>query len=161
MAQDLKQQELSYYGFKEGLIYDADSVILAGKHADELSAHRARREWRSILSSFFLLDEGRDYELWVRSDASARYFVVHCCFVSACGRYAFWRLVNQQAPEAEARLGESLKNPASKRLMQNNRHVAPLSSKGTSMLLSSLQGQIDENNKTKSLLARILNLFGD
>ncbi|MCB0360906.1 MAG: hypothetical protein KDD44_14760, partial [Bdellovibrionales bacterium] len=27
-----------------------------------------------------------------------------CFFISACGRYAFWRLINDQAPEAEDKL---------------------------------------------------------
>lgn len=161
MAQDLKYNlELDYTGYKEGLIYDADSIILAGKYSDELSAHRARKDWRGILGSYFLLDEGRDYELWVRSDATARYFVVHCCFISACGRYAFWRLVNQQAPEAEARLGESLQNHAIRRLLSVNKASTALSSKGTNLLIHSLQSQVDENTKkTKNILARLLDVF--
>ena len=160
MALDTKNLDLAYEGFKEGLIYDADSVILAGKYSDELSAHRARREWRNILNTYFLLDTERDYELWIQTDATQGYFVVHCCFVSACGRYAFWRLVNQQAPEAEAKLGESLHDSAVKRAMSLNRSNK-LSRKGTNMLIDSLQSQIDENEKTKNILSRLLDLFGE
>lgn len=160
MALETKNLDLVYTGFKEGLIYDADSVILAGKYSDELSAHRARRQWRNILNSYFLLDDERDYELWIRSEATQGYFVVHCCFVSACGRYAFWRLVNQQAPEAEAKLGESLRNSEVKRVMNSN-GSNKLSQKGTNMLIDSLHDQIDENNRTKNLLSRLLDLFGE
>lgn len=160
MAVDTKNLDLAYTGFKEGLIYDADSVILAGKYSDELSAHRARKQWHGVLNSFFLLDEERDYELWIKSEPSQRYFVVHCCFTSACGRYAFWRLVNQQAPEAEARLGESLRNNEVKRVLNANR-ANKLSQKGTNMLISSLHDQIEENNKTKNILSRLLDLFGE
>lgn len=163
MALDVKNLELAYTGFKEGLIYDADAILLAGKYTDELSAHRARREWRDILGSYFLLDESRDYEFWIQSDVQQDYFVVHCSFVSACGRYAFWRLVNQQAPEAEARLGESLQNGAVKRLMSANR--SQKLSRGTDMLIHSLQSQIEENTRTnkqtKGLLGRLLDLFGE
>ena len=36
-----------------------------------------------------------------RSNIEEGVFTLQCEFVSACGRYAFWRLTNNQAPEAQ------------------------------------------------------------
>lgn len=157
MSVESNSEALHYTKYKEGLIYDAESVVLAGKHSDELSAHRAKRQWVGVFSSYFLLENERDYELWVTSDLAEEYFVVHCCFVSACGRYAFWRLVNQQAPEAEAKLGASLKNTTIKRLLAANRSA--IRSGREPFVLSALSEQINQNNETQGLIRRILKLF--
>lgn len=157
MSVETNNELLQYTKYKEGLIYDAESVILAGKYTDEMSAHRAKKTWIDVLGSYFLLESERDYELWVTTDLTEEYFVIHCCFISACGRYAFWRLVNQQAPEAEAKLGASLKNADIKRLLATNRSLSK--SKREPFVLSALADQIDSNEDTKSLISRILKLF--
>ncbi len=90
-----------------GLIFDADGVTLIGKYGDELSAYRARRRWVDILHRYFLLEKKRDYELSVLSCPENDYFALNCFFISACGRYAFWRLINDQSPEAETQLAEN------------------------------------------------------
>ena len=157
MSVETRNYSLQYNKYKEGLIYDAESVILAGKHTDELSAHRAKRQWKEVLSSYFLLESERDYELWVESAPEDDYFVVHCCFVSACGRYAFWRLVNQQAPEAEARLGATLQNSAVKRLLATNRALAKRAK--TPFVLGALDESNKHSDETISILEKLLKLF--
>lgn len=138
---------------REGLIYDADSVVLAGKYGDELSAHRARKHWVEVLNNYFLLEQERDYEIWVTSSLQENYFVISCCFVSACGRYAFWRLVNQQAPEAEAKLGATVRRNAGKR------HVPGTLPPALPYVLSSVDAHGALTTETCSLLKRVLKFF--
>lgn len=93
------------------LIYDTDGVTLIGHYTDEVSAYRARRSWIEVLSNYFLLESTRDYEMSVRYSNETQFFVLTCSFSSACGRYAFWRLINHQAPEAEEKLSNGLNKP--------------------------------------------------
>lgn len=86
------------------LIYDTDSIALIGQYKDELSAYRARRKWTETLSNYFLLENEKDFSLKIVPSQTSSYFLLECLFSSACGRYAFWRLINYQAPEAEDEL---------------------------------------------------------
>ena len=138
---------------KPGLIYDADTVTLVGKYTDELSAHRARRQWVDLLNSYFLLERDRDYEMFVTSSLEESYFVLNCCFISACGRYAFWRLINHQAPEAEERLGGTVKSTSGKST------VGTVEEKRSSWVFSSLSDQIGEAEDQAGLINRIIKLF--
>ena len=142
---------------KEGLIYDADGVVIAGKYHDEISAYRSKRHWIEVLSTYFLLEENRDYEIWVTSSLEDRYFVVGCCFVSACGRYAFWRLVNQQAPEAEAKLSEYFSNTQSRK--RRERAKTNRDSIKLPMIIGEIENNIDQQREIRGLLKRILDLF--
>ena len=92
---------------EQGLIFDAEGVTLVGQFNDEFSAYRARREWQKVLKTYFLLESERDYDMSLVTDKEAEYNVLSCYFTSACGRYAFWRLINDQAPEAEQKLFET------------------------------------------------------
>lgn len=139
---------------KLGLIYDAEAVTLFGKYQDELSAYRARREWQTVLGSHFLLERERDYDLLVFSSLEDNQFVLSCNFVSACGRYAFWRLVNRQAPEAEQKL-----NTNNERVQKSNRHTWASGQAETNFVVNALEEQIDRNEETKSLMNRLLQLF--
>lgn len=88
-----------------GLVFDADSITLLGKFTDELSVYRAKKTWAQVLANYFLLESGRDYEMNImRPETQGQEYALRCVFGSACGRYAFWRLVNRQAPDAEAKL---------------------------------------------------------
>lgn len=89
---------------KPGLIFDADTVTLIGKFTDEFSAHRGKKQWMEVLAHYFLLERKRDYETEVGQIEGTEFFFLRCTFESACGRYAFWRLVNHQAQEAEQKL---------------------------------------------------------
>ncbi len=81
--------------------FDCDNVLLDGAYGDELSLYRARRVWADVLEANFLLEKGYDFDLKVESKADDKRFVLTCKFTSSCGRYAFWRLINNQAPEAQ------------------------------------------------------------
>ena len=90
---------------KHGLAFHADGAALIIAFSDELAAYRARKVWTETFRNYFLLERDRDYEIWVSQTAQEDdCFVLSACFVSACGRYAFWRLINQQCPEVEKRL---------------------------------------------------------
>lgn len=84
-----------------GLWYDADRLTLAGIYLDEVTAYRARKRWIEALENNFLLEERQDFLLKVRPVHGGKYFKVRCEFLSACGRYAFWRLTHHQAPEVQ------------------------------------------------------------
>ncbi len=96
--------ERSNLSRKSGLIFDAEGVTLIARYSDELSAYRARRSWVDTLRNYFLLEAERDFEMAVLSSPEGGHFSLSCFFISACGRYAFWRLINDQAPEAQLKL---------------------------------------------------------
>jgi hypothetical protein len=84
-----------------GLWYDSDRLMLIGVYQDEVTAYRARRRWIDALARNFLLEERHDFGIRVRPAYGGRNFKVRCDFLTACGRYAFWRLTNHQAPEVQ------------------------------------------------------------
>lgn len=139
--------------FKPGLIYDADGIALLGKYTDELSAHRAKKHWVDVLNSYFLLEKDRDYELWVTTSLQESYFVLNCSFISACGRYTFWRLINHQAPEAERKLGSSFDSATIRRMNSEDEED------GGTWVFSALDQQIDESQHSITLLEKIKKLF--
>lgn len=104
MSVDINSLRLEVSCDKLGLIFDADGVALFGRYADEMAAFRARKQWMEIFSNYFLLERERDYEIAISHSDSNAQFLLGCSFSSSCGRYAFWRLINHQAPEAEQKL---------------------------------------------------------
>jgi hypothetical protein len=84
-----------------GLWYDAEKLILEGIYLDEVSAYRARRSWIRTFEMNFLLEEIHDFKVKVVFDREEGRYHVQCTFMSACGRYAFWRLTHHQAPEVQ------------------------------------------------------------
>ncbi len=143
-----------------GLIYDADSVTLIGKFSDELAAHRAKKRWTEVLKSHFLLDTERDFELIVSSSHENSLYAVVCTFVSACGRYAFWRLINRQAPEAELKLrGQAPNKPLQPATPEPTRLSWSQEAGQTTFVLSSLDEQIEQANVNRGLMNRLLDLF--
>jgi len=84
-----------------GVCFDPELIVLQGVYLDELSLFRAKRVWQKILETCFLLELKRDFQFECTRDYSRNYFLLRCTFISACGRYAFWRLTNHQAPEAQ------------------------------------------------------------
>jgi hypothetical protein len=81
--------------------FDAERISLQGVYGDQLSAYRAKRGWVDALERCFLLEADHDYTLEARSDFGELRFSLACTFHTACARYAFWRLTNEQAPEAQ------------------------------------------------------------
>ena len=104
MGTELSNAVVDHEPSKPGLVFDADTITLSGKFLDELSAYRARKRWKELFASYFLLENDRDFEMSVKPSQSGAHHLLVCSFCSACGRYAFWRMINKQAPDAEARL---------------------------------------------------------
>lgn len=86
---------------RPGVFFDPEEATLEGTYLDELSAFRAKRVWTETLETNFLLQPTLDFSFKVESDVESRKFVLRCDFSTACGRYAFWRLTRNQAPEAQ------------------------------------------------------------
>jgi hypothetical protein len=89
------------YSLGFGLWYDADRLVLEGAYLDEITAYRARKRWIQTLETNFLLEDQHDFRIRVQIDPEAEHYQVRCDFLSACGRYAFWRLTHHQAPEVQ------------------------------------------------------------
>lgn len=85
----------------EGVCFDPDEISLLGIYSDELALFRARRKWNEILERAFMLEGKQDFVIETVSEADMNAFRLVCRFNTACGRYAFWRLTNAQAPEAQ------------------------------------------------------------
>ena len=86
---------------QSGVCFDPDAICLMGIYNDELSVFRARKRWSHTLEISFSLKESEDFSLETFSDIDGAEFRLMCKFNSPCGRYAFWRLTNAQAPEAQ------------------------------------------------------------
>ena len=84
-----------------GVSFNAGNLTLNGVYRDELSAHRAKRVWIATLENTFLLERAADFAVNIRGESEADQYTLTCEFISACARYAFWRLTNNQAPEAQ------------------------------------------------------------
>ena len=84
-----------------GIWYDPERIVLEGAYSDQITAYRARRRWISTLETNFLLEERHDFRVKVVNDEERNSFRVRCDFLTACGRYAFWRLTHNQAPEVQ------------------------------------------------------------
>jgi|1048.fasta_scaffold24469_3 hypothetical protein len=86
---------------QSGVCFDPDAICLMGIYSNELAVFRARRRWTDILESSFSLKIKEDFLLETVSELDCGEFRLMCRFNSPCGRYAFWRLTNAQAPEAQ------------------------------------------------------------
>lgn len=87
--------------FRGEVFFDPDLIMLEGRYSDELSAHRARRGWVKVFEASFLLEPEHDFTMTVSLMTDEEGFALRCSFVSACGRYAFWRLTHGQAQDAQ------------------------------------------------------------
>lgn len=88
-------------GLDSPVRFDPETNALAGVYTDELSVHRAKRGWREVLEEHFILEFGHDFTLEIVEDPNTRRYLMRCEFVSACGKSAFWRITNHQAPETQ------------------------------------------------------------
>jgi hypothetical protein len=89
------------FQWSEGVSFDPEHITLEGMYADQLSAYRAKKVWLETFETNFLLETEHDFALQVRSDMQENRYTLKCQFLTACARYAFWRLTNNQAPEAQ------------------------------------------------------------
>lgn len=105
MSFDLANEQLvelsEEFDNQVSVLFDSDQVTLEGRYEDELSIFRARKVWTEVLETNFLLEKGDDFKFGTVTDLDEKRFVLKCSFSTACGRYAFWRLVNSQAPESQ------------------------------------------------------------
>lgn len=81
--------------------FDPERLTIIGLYSDELSAQRAKKGWKAALTQGFLLDPQDDLGFATLHDPNHNSYILRCQFESACARYAFWRLINSQAPEAQ------------------------------------------------------------
>jgi len=88
-------------GLDSPVRFDPETSALAGVYTDELAVHRAKRGWCQVLESHFVLERGQDFTLEIVEDPNTRRYLMRCEFVSACGKSAFWRITNHQAPETQ------------------------------------------------------------
>ena len=104
MQQDIKEETVELANrqcFSSGVCFDSERLALEGVYPDELSSHRAKRVWIEALETSFLLDVSHDFQFKMVSVPAEGRFLLRCDFLTTCGRYAFWRLTHNQAPEAQ------------------------------------------------------------
>ena len=143
-----------------GICYDPENIVIYGWYPDELSAFRAKKVWRLTLEENFLLEEEHDFTQKVLTNGELLRYGVECSFKTACARYAFWRITNNQAPEAQYML-ETAHIPAS--IFNHDDiltapdlrsiHDEPIILSGSNGLKRNLDGW-----SLKSFLQRILNI---
>ena len=75
-ASDLEQKSNETI---DGVCFDAEKISLRGS---------------------FLLENETDFQFTTSRDENSK-FILTCEFKSACARYAFWRITNNQAPDAQ------------------------------------------------------------
>jgi len=100
LAPKKETQIIDFENFVPEVSFDLDKIVLQGMYADELSAYRAKKTWSRTLETSFLLDLDFDFKVIVEHSNSS-FYSVKCDFSTACGRYAFWRLTHNQAPEIQ------------------------------------------------------------
>lgn len=84
-----------------GVWFDPERIVLEGNYSDQITAYRAKRRWARAFESNFLLESSHDFKLTVVQQEEGSEFRLKCEFLTACGRYAFWRLTHNQAPEVQ------------------------------------------------------------
>lgn len=89
------------FQWTEGVSFDPEQITLEGVYTDQISAYRAKKVWLQTFETNFLLEPKHDFALKIVSKFDEKKFVLRCEFLTACARYAFWRLTNHQAPEAQ------------------------------------------------------------
>lgn len=95
------QESIPTPALQGGIWYDPDRIVLEGNYSDQITAYRAKRRWIKAFESNFLLEGNHDFKLSVTQTIESGEFRLRCDFLTACGRYAFWRLTHNQAPEVQ------------------------------------------------------------
>lgn len=84
---------------KYGVFFDSDTFVLQGYYEFELAQRRALKNWTQAIEDCLLLTNQSDFKVSYCNDLNS--FRISCEFVSATGKYAFWKLINGQAPDAQ------------------------------------------------------------
>ncbi|MCC6221695.1 MAG: hypothetical protein IT291_10695 [Deltaproteobacteria bacterium] len=160
MAMEIERATLSEARNGSGLLFNAEAAALIGQYEDELSAYRARKNWVEILHSYFLLETGRDYKMSIDSAALETHHLLICNFSSACGRYALWRLMHDQAPEAEQQLvNASARRKKTQPSTNSKLHSVTKKAAPTPVVISGTQLNSLSNAKLKNKNSSILLKF--
>lgn len=89
-------QDVISFGF---VSYNKNAYEIVGEYSNELLLFRAKKFWKAALLDTFLLEYATDFKLKVKRNSKNSIYHLICTFHSACGRYAFWRINNDQNPE--------------------------------------------------------------
>ena len=92
---------------KPRLKHTEDLSVLSSTFETEFSAFSARRLWINLFLKYFSLEKDKDYNLCVNNEHidNTEIFELNCEFISPNGKYAFWKLLNKKAIQAEIELG--------------------------------------------------------
>ncbi len=90
-------KEIPYF---EGVCFDPDTDTIHGNYVDELSAYRAKKAWLEALKFNFSLKADSDLIVAIET-TEMNSFVLSCRFYSSTAKYAFWKITNNQSPEAQ------------------------------------------------------------
>jgi len=105
MQEDLnKAQLVDFIDYSQpgiAIQFCLDTTSLTGFYSDELACYRARRVWKTVFERTFLLKSECDFIMETESSEEGQPFSLRCFFNSPSGRYALWRLANDQAPESQ------------------------------------------------------------
>lgn len=158
MTDELKTAKLTE--LVPGVCFDQNEASLEGIYLDELSTYRAKKVWTETLETNFLLEPNYDFLFKVVSDIKDNKFVLKCNFTSACGRYAFWRLTRNQAPEAQYSI-ETAHIPGSEKTGAVGQSINDLSEMSFSPLVITGHNQQNRRNTTSSwkIFKKIKKLF--
>jgi hypothetical protein len=135
----------------QGVCFDPEGLALHGVYGDEISLHRAKVRWSESLKANFLLEETKDFEFERQVDITQPRFILQCRFLTACGRYAFWRLTNEQAPEAQYEI-ETAHIPVSIAKREEFLHAPDLRSVHDDPRLTGLEDALALNRSFKEWL---------
>lgn len=145
---------------EQGLTYDAEAVTMIGWYGDQVSAYRKRKAWSEVLGSHFLLEKVRDYELTICHREGEPYFFLLCNFTSACGRYAFWRLMNHQAPDAESKLGgRAHQRKMTTTAFESLKRTSQIHRERHPWIIQAIEQEIGSVEDTTSIMKRLLKFF--
>jgi hypothetical protein len=166
MSQDLSETQaidlVHEVNGLDGVCFDPEHVTLEGGYADQLSAYRARKIWAETLAQSFLLERDHDFKLSVIELTNCCRYALRCQFLTACARYAFWRLTNNQAPEAQYII-ETAHIPHAEARQEEFWTAPDLKLKGDPAALAGLEDAISHNkmasNRISSLLERLRDLI--
>lgn len=96
------------------LYFNPDNCYLGKDFPNEFAAYQAKKAWTQILSHHFLIESPRDYLILISPITNFPSHILGCKFLSAVGRYSFWRLMNNQSQDAYNKLA----NPSAIRKSQ-------------------------------------------
>ncbi len=93
-----QNQDIKLFG---SISFNPDAYTIVGKYFDEISLFRAKKFWAQAFEDVFLLEKQHDFKFSAQKSSDSNEFTLSCQFLSACGRYAFWRINNNQNPEVK------------------------------------------------------------